>query len=506
MRRAGPARRKGFGQRVNKRRLVALIVGTLSSVLFLALAFRNIDYAKWSAALGEMSPWPWAPLAVLSYVAGHFLRGLRCRKLLSNDAYLSVPRATSVVVLGYAANNVLPARLGELVRAGMLSKEAGVPALQALSVTLLERILDGLALLLLLLLAALRLPRAPLFDATLGVGASVFGLASGAVLLAVLAPRAITSLASRTAQLFGARVHDRVVRAVTELVMGVSYLRTTGAALGALALSVGIWVLEGGMFLLLLPAFGLAPDPFVAAAALCVTNLGILAPSTPGFIGTFHFFCMTTLVTLGVSEAVALSYATVVHLSFFVPVTLWGVAIATTYGISLTGLAAQAARAEPWSDREERAPVASIKPTRATRRPPSPELALLCAALIPIDDAPEASREEVLADVTRFVESELADLPGHLPWLMALGLAGFRGLTALRFLRPLQRVPADRLRPWVEAFAYGKVPPVRQFFRALRSVALIAFYEHEVLRRELRGATPARSLVRDRGERALAEA
>src|SRR6185503_4460235 len=113
-------------------------------------------------------------------------------------------------------------------------------------------------------------------------GGLVFGIAAFGVLLAVAAPSALLNLTSRASHLLGARVHGLAVTVVSQLVAGVSYVRTLSSALAVSALSVAIWLLEAGMFLALLPAFGIAADPWLALVAMCVTNLGILAPSTPG--------------------------------------------------------------------------------------------------------------------------------------------------------------------------------------------------------------------------------
>jgi uncharacterized membrane protein YbhN (UPF0104 family) len=103
------------------------------------------------------------------------------------------------------------------------------------------------------------------------------------------------------------------------------------------------------MFLLLLPAFHLRFSLWWAFLAMTVTNLGILAPSTPGFVGPFHYFCMKSLAAVGVAEATAMSYAIVVHLTFFAPITLWGVGIIFWYGLQLgsTIALAQAAKRAP---------------------------------------------------------------------------------------------------------------------------------------------------------------
>jgi glycosyltransferase 2 family protein len=463
---------------MTRRRLLAIGVGVLSSTLFVVVAFRQLDTGSLLEALAGARPWPWLPLAVGAYLAGHLARGWRTRLLVSREAKLSLGSATSVVVVGYAVNNLLPVRLGEVARAGMLSRTSGLPFVQSASVTLLERILDGLALLLLLVLGSLLLPPLPWVDAVLQVGALVFGAALFGVLVVLVAPSAVLSVASRLTQPLGARVHDFALRALTELGAGLAYLRHGAGAARIAALSLLIWTLESGMFLAILPAFGLAFDPRLALVVMGVTNLGNLAPSTPGYIGPFHFFCASTLAAAGASKAVALSYALVVHASFYVPITLWGIGILFAHGLSLGEIVARARQARPLAESGARTPALRLPPAAL----PAVTTLAICEALLPLDELPERlDRRKILRDVARFVDDELRDLPGHLAWLLSVGMLGFRAATALRFLRSLASLPLDRRRRWVEAWAFGPLAPARQLLRALRAPALLAYHEHEAV-------------------------
>src|SRR5262245_24906521 len=132
------------------RQRLLLLLGTASSALFVFLAIRRLAFGDITRALERAELFPWLPLAVTLYLCGHVVRGLRCKRLVSHEAALTLPTATNVVVLGYAVNNVLPARLGEFARAAMLSQRSGLPYVQSLAVTVLERILDGLVLVMLL--------------------------------------------------------------------------------------------------------------------------------------------------------------------------------------------------------------------------------------------------------------------------------------------------------------------------------------------------------------------
>jgi hypothetical protein len=232
--------------------------------------------------------------------------------------------------------------------------------------------------------------------------------------------------------------------------------------------------------LALLPAFGIAADPWLAVVAMCVTNLGILAPSTPGFIGPFHFFCMRAVIAAGVETSTAFSYAALVHLSFYVPITLWGVAIAFAYGLSFSEMVNRAAAARPIDAGSE--PLVSL---RASCEPhaaePSRFFLALAEALVPREQE-IAEKTQVVRDVARFVQTELSDLPARLGWLLAIGLTGFRVVTVLLKLSRFETLEIEERRAWVERWAYGRFSLSRQLFRGVRTTALLSYYDHPLVR------------------------
>jgi uncharacterized protein (TIRG00374 family) len=322
-----------------------LAVGIALSLALLLLAGRNLHWEQVRAALAGAQLGPWLPLAVLSYLVGHFVRGLRTRRLVSRDAELTTATATSVVVVGYAVNNILPARLGEFARAGMLTERTGLPIAQSLTVTLLERILDGWVLSLFLGLTILAIPVAGTIHEVAEIAAAVFLLATAAIGLVLLAPSFFIGAVSRSTSRLPERWHDRMIRIGLDVAQGLAYLRRPRDAARVFGLSVVVWTLEAGLFLFLLPAFALPFDPWWALLALSVTNLGILLPSTPGYVVVFHYFCQQALASVGVAPAVGVSYAVVVHLGFYVPITLWGIGIILWYGLQLGQTIAMARQA-----------------------------------------------------------------------------------------------------------------------------------------------------------------
>lgn len=453
------------------------VLGAGVSALFLWVAVRHLDWGSVRATWRDAKPLPWVPLAMLAYVIGHFVRGARLKYLVRREASLQVATATNVVVVGYASNNVLPARLGELVRAGMLAERTGIPLTQALTVTFIERLVDGVAILFLLIGSTWAMHTAG-WIAELGrVGALVFGVALAGLMIAVLFPSALASLASRMSQPLGRRAHDAAVALTTSVINGAAILRNPFDALAIGGLSLLVWVCETAMFVAILPALGLAPDFGTAAIAMSVTNLGILVPSTPGFIGPFHFFCSQALQAQGVGAEVALAYAVLVHIAFFAPATLWGAGAMLWYGVEVgaTAALARAARRSPKVEAIGGVPmrvIAQLERPREEAEPSDFDVALAEALL------PAGGSAEVVRESARFLAGQIAALPTRVRTLYGIGMSVFRFWVRVRYLRSFCGLPLERRRAAVSTWAFGSIPPLRQLFRAPRSTVLLAFYEH----------------------------
>ncbi len=322
------------------------ILGAVIGVGLLCVAGRNVHWREVREALAGARLFPWLLFAVAFYLAGHVVRGLRTQRLVSRDADLTLATATNVVVLGYAVNNILPARLGEIARAGMLAERTGLPVAQTLTVTLLERILDGWVLFLLLALTSFAVPMQGWMHEIMRIAAIVFFLATTGIVTVLVAPNSFIGFVSRHASRLPDNWHDRAIHTAIHVAQGLAYLRRPSQAARILGLSTIVWLFESCLFLMLFPAFHIPMHLSWAILALTVTNLGILIPSTPGFIGPFHHFCKIALMAVGVAEATAFSCAIMIHLAFFIPITLWGVGIIMWYGLELGSTIAMAQSAK----------------------------------------------------------------------------------------------------------------------------------------------------------------
>ena len=466
----------------NLRRIILIVIGIGLSFLFVAMAIRRMEWQNVFEAMSNAQLYPWLFFSVLSYLIGQLVRGARTRLLVSHDAKLSVLTASNIVVVGYAANNILPARMGELARAGMLSERTGISFIQSLTVTFLERVLDGLVMLLLLAVATLFLNLEGWVHGTMFFASLIFSLASASVLFVVMAPNLLIALTSKVIYAINPRWHDVALRFVSSIANGVGYLRKPVNALIVFALSIVVWLFEAGLFLFLLPAFGLELNIWHALFVMTVTNLGILIPSSPGFIGSFHFFCMQGLVLLGVAEVTSLSFSMMVHLAFYVPVTLWGGAVILWYGFNLGLTVKLVQKAKPMARLLEQisVPANLLGFTLSEKRskPASTLIYKLTESLLPIESLPLSHPQTVVSDVAVFVHEQLRSLPRKFQILFNIGMFGFVLFVWLRYFHSFSLLSLSKRVKIVNRWAYGKLSLTRQLFRGVRSTALLAFYEH----------------------------
>jgi hypothetical protein len=139
-------------------------------------------------------------------------------------------------------------------------------------------------------------------------------------------------------------LRERALDVATEVCRGLAGLRGWRAISRVVLYSALLWgVVLPAPFLLGLFAFGIELPAHELLVATFTANvfvaLAIAAPSAPGFFGVFHFACREALGLFGVARAQAVAYGTVVHLSYWLPVTLIGIVIAAGTGARMSELA-----------------------------------------------------------------------------------------------------------------------------------------------------------------------
>lgn len=340
---------------------VRTVLIVLLTVGLLAYFLRDADMREVWAETRRADPWALV-LAVGATAITYVVRALRWQYLLAPIGHVRFVTAFRTTVIGFAANTLLPARAGEVIRPYLLARREGLSATAVFATVILERLLDLVTVLLLfgafVLFGAAgvvaedpaELTRVKLGGAVAGGGA----LLVSAVLFALAGhPDRLGLLVLRAEQVLPRAIARAVARFVRTFAEGLAVLRQPARLAAALLLSFPLWISIGAGIWLTSGAFHIT-FPF-SASFLIMTMLvvGVSVP-TPGAIGGFHAFYQFTVETFfAAPHDRAVGAAIVLHAISFVPVTILGLAFMLSEGLTLAGarrLAESGTRAESGSD------------------------------------------------------------------------------------------------------------------------------------------------------------
>ena len=291
--------------------------------LFLYLAFKEVDFGQMWDSLKNADYWYLLP-AILIVFFSHFLRAFRWRYLLDPVKRVDTPRLFSALVIGYGANMVMPAHLGEFLRAYVLSEKRKIPMGAVFATIVMERIIDVFSLLVLMFLAILI---HPFPEWVVKSGYIMFAAALFLFVLLVLlkrSPEGTDTLLHILLKPVPERIGSRIKRSTERFFSGIQPLKRRGDYVVVVLLSVCIWVCYGLVFHVCFQAFDFIETfrlPWYAGLILLViTTISVVVPSSPGYVGPYHYLCQVSLAMFAVPESPALSYAAVVHGVNFLPV------------------------------------------------------------------------------------------------------------------------------------------------------------------------------------------
>ena len=313
-------------------------LGIAISLFFLAWAFRQVsDFGSVALALRGANYLYLVP-ALGAYFFGVWLRAARWHYLLRPLRPVPAGRLFPIVVIGYMANDVLPARLGELVRAYVLGDREDVSKTAVLATVAVERTFDGLTMLVFMAAVGAFIPLDARLQSIFQAAALIFAAAL-AVFFVVASSRARTlRLLETPLRVLPEHLRTRVGSVVERFLGGLGVMQSWRLLAATLALSIGAWLAEATMYYLVALGFGLSLVVPAYVLTTAVANLGGMVPSSPGYIGTFEWFALASLSLFGLGADAAISYVLVLHVALLVPVTLLGFFYLWRYGLSLRQL------------------------------------------------------------------------------------------------------------------------------------------------------------------------
>jgi len=307
-----------------------LLMAVLAGVL-MWIAFRDVNLQRLLEEIRSARVF-WIGLSIIFSVVAFVSRAYRWKLLIDPLGYdTSFRKATYSLMTGYLANLVFP-RLGEVTRCATLSKSDKIPFDQLIGTVILERVLDFLCLLVIILFTAIveaqRLSDfmltkilSPIRDKIAGItGAPLFW-----ILLVILIVAVFLFIRARKNSGSHAALFTKLNDLVTGVIKGLKSIRTIQKPGQFIFHTILIWVLYYYTAYICFFSLDSTQDLSWQAAMLVLVagGLGMSVPVQGGF-GAYHLLVMEGLALYGVDRGHGLSFATLVHSTQVILVILMG--------------------------------------------------------------------------------------------------------------------------------------------------------------------------------------
>jgi len=263
----------------------------------------------------------WLLAAVATYALNMAIRVLRWQRLLAGIKKLPYKAVLTVLLIGYAVNNVLPARIGELYRAHLSGRRFGFSRATALASIMVERTMDGLLVVALLAVGQFFVPYSDVVQLLLLIASTIFiGIA---IILIYLA---------RKNTLVHLENWPRISAKIGSFQDGVAVFRD-GGLLKVFLLSACVWCLEALSVWFILNAIGVSVGIGELALITSVATLSTLLPSSPAYIGTYQYAYVFAFGMLGHGAAEAVAASTAAQVLLLGSVTIVGLGLYITHNV-----------------------------------------------------------------------------------------------------------------------------------------------------------------------------
>lgn len=329
------------GARVSHRLKVG--IGIVVSALGVWLSMRDVRPAEVWAALRHANYFGFIAAALLTLLA-FLVRAIRWRSLISTPRPLSYYNLFSATMIGFMANNMLPLRLGEFVRAWALARREKLSKTTVLATVIVERVVDMLTLLAILGIALLVHPIAQgsrAWDLTRKGAMALVTLSMALTVFVVFLehkPDLMRALIGKIAARLPQGVGEKGVKALEHFVAGLGLFRDLPRVLWVFLLSFVMFGIVVVGLQVSMWSLGIHLPWYAGLTMLVITAIGIMVPAAPGYIGTMNVACVAGLALFSVGKTSAVPFSWFYWASQWLPVTLVGFIYLRREGLSLRRL------------------------------------------------------------------------------------------------------------------------------------------------------------------------
>ena len=317
-------------------------LGYLLAIVCLVWVFHDFQLPHLRAQLANIQ-WKWIYLAVAVDILSYLCQGKRWQLLLRPLGSVSVLRTTQAIYVGLFANELLPMRIGELVRGYLVSQGLRAKFIAVVPSLIIERFFDGVWLAVGIGLTAIfvPLPR-DLLEA--GDVLGILLLIGTAGFVYVILRRKDTRAHAQEAPSSQAGLLRAVESFINHLAAALRTLGTTKGFYFAFCFSAGVLILQALALWAVMLAYGLPLSFLVGFMVLVIMHLGTAIPNAPANLGTYQFFCVVGMTLFGVNKPLATGFSVVAFVILTVPLWVIGGFALSQTGTTLSAIGREVSR------------------------------------------------------------------------------------------------------------------------------------------------------------------
>ncbi|MGR3319509.1 MAG: lysylphosphatidylglycerol synthase transmembrane domain-containing protein [Candidatus Anammoxibacter sp.] len=357
--------------KLNKKSII-IVSGIIISLVCTWLFARHIEWGILAKSL-KGANYSYVIPAILASLLAYVLRAMRWQSLISPIKKISLINLFSAISIGYMANHILPARIGEIIRPAMIGKKENIKITSALTTVVLERIFDLLGLLVFTVVILILIPspnretqtNAQNFHSAadsaqvdkphhnnqkdetsfidtlkkwIGVFAGAGVAAIAFLFMFIIIPEKITKALHKVFNVFPEKIRKKLEEFLVSFIAGLQILGNKKHLVWILFLTIAIWILTAlSMYIL---AFSFNLNLSFTGSCLVAVCLGfaVALPQAPGYIGLFHLATQKALEVFNIEMVASQSYAISLWAISIIPITIIGILFLWKEGVSLKDL------------------------------------------------------------------------------------------------------------------------------------------------------------------------
>lgn len=287
------------------------LIGILLSVVLLVVLLRKIDFHEIWFAIKGINYW-WFLVWFAIYPIAFFIKAYRWRMLFGTLSHVPLQRFLNFFMFGLLANNIIPLRIGEVIRAYLLGKKLGISKSASIGTVVVERVFDVFALLVWFAIFLVTASGTVVPVGFRNTGLIMLGACIAGLVTMVVVARNKDACVQYIHRIAGNKLKTHITK-IDAFFDGLAMLKQSKHIMIISFLSMTIWFLEAVSYFIMGQAFGFTIGMMGYMFVLVAICLGLMLPSGPGYIGVYEATCVGTMVLLGVTKSDGLAYALVIH-------------------------------------------------------------------------------------------------------------------------------------------------------------------------------------------------